>query len=86
MNQEKRKILVIEDEEHIAEGLKLNLSLQGYQVKVARDGIEVKNVGVVPFETVLSLHRTSPSLFQTGGVTVVVPGLGEVPATWCDGL
>ena len=53
---------------------------------VARDGIEVVGVGTVPFKTVLSLHRTDPALFQTGGVSVVVPGLGAVPATWCDGI
>ena len=45
-------------------------------------GIEVKDVGVLAFPTVLSLHRTDPELFQTGGVTVIVGGT-EVPATWC---
>lgn len=35
----KKRILVIEDELHIAEGLKLNLSLQGYEVRIALDGI-----------------------------------------------
>ena len=30
--------------------------------------IEVVGVGTVPFKTVLSLHRTDPALFQTGGV------------------
>ena len=49
---------------------------------VARGGIEVKDVGVLAFPTVLSLHRTDPELFQTGGVTVIVGGT-EVPATWC---
>jgi len=34
----KKRILVIEDESHIAEGLKLNLSLQGYAVTVAENG------------------------------------------------
>ncbi len=53
---------------------------------VARGGIEVVGVGVVDFPTVLKLHRTQPALFQTGGVSVVVPGLGEVPATWCNGV
>jgi hypothetical protein len=53
---------------------------------VAADGIEVVGVGRVPFKTVLSLHRTNPELFQTGGVSVVVPGVGEVAATWCDGI
>ncbi len=36
---EKKRILVIEDEAHIAQGIKLNLSLQGYDVAVAEDGI-----------------------------------------------
>jgi len=38
-NPEKKRILVIEDEDHIADGLKLNLKLQGYDVKIANDGI-----------------------------------------------
>lgn len=33
-----KRILIIEDDEHIAEGLDLNLSLQGYDVSVAGDG------------------------------------------------
>jgi len=41
---EKKRILVIEDEEHIAEGIKLNLSLQGYGVKIAPDGIAGLNL------------------------------------------
>ncbi len=55
---------------------------------VAKGGIEVVDpaLGVVPFEDVLKLHRTSPELFQTGGVTVAVPGVGDVAATWCDGV
>ncbi len=35
----KKRILVIEDDEHIAEGIRLNLVLQAYRVKVANDGI-----------------------------------------------
>jgi len=35
----KKRILVVEDEAHLAEGLKLNLSLKGYDVRVAADGI-----------------------------------------------
>lgn len=34
-----QRILVIEDEAHIAEGLKLNLELQGYDVMIAMDGV-----------------------------------------------
>jgi two-component system alkaline phosphatase synthesis response regulator PhoP len=37
---EKKRILIIEDEAHIAEGLKLNLSLQGYDAVVAGSGTE----------------------------------------------
>jgi two-component system alkaline phosphatase synthesis response regulator PhoP len=33
------KILIIEDEAHIAEGLKLNLTLQAYTVRIAPDGV-----------------------------------------------
>ncbi|MBT8373687.1 MAG: response regulator, partial [Deltaproteobacteria bacterium] len=35
----KKHILVIEDEKHIAEGLKLNLSFCGYDVTLAQDGV-----------------------------------------------
>jgi two-component system alkaline phosphatase synthesis response regulator PhoP len=36
---EKKRILVIEDEAHIAEGLKLNLVLKGYDAKISADGL-----------------------------------------------
>jgi two-component system, OmpR family, alkaline phosphatase synthesis response regulator PhoP len=40
MNELKEKrILVIEDDVHIAEGISFNLSLQGYEVSVAGDGV-----------------------------------------------
>ena len=35
----KKRVLVIEDDSHIAEGLKLNLSFQGYEVDIAPDGV-----------------------------------------------
>ncbi len=34
----KKRVLVVEDESHLAEGLKLNLTLKGYNVMVATDG------------------------------------------------
>ena len=37
---EKERILVIEDEAHIADGIKLNLSIQGFEARIARDGVE----------------------------------------------
>jgi 2-polyprenyl-6-methoxyphenol hydroxylase-like FAD-dependent oxidoreductase len=61
------------------------LNSLGLTSSVARNGIEVVGVGTVPFRTVLSLHRSNPELFQTGGVSVVV-GDDDVPATWCNGL
>ncbi len=39
----KRRILIIEDDPHIAEGIELNLSLQGHEVKVALNGIDGLN-------------------------------------------
>ena len=38
-NSTKLQILVVEDETHLAEGLKLNLTLKGYDVMIAEDGI-----------------------------------------------
>lgn len=38
-NLSKKRILVIEDEKHIAEGLKLNLELKGCHVRIANDGV-----------------------------------------------
>lgn len=35
----KKRILIIEDETHIAEGLRLNLLLQGYEILLAADGL-----------------------------------------------
>ncbi len=35
-----KRILIIEDDLHIAEGIELNLSLQGYEAQVALNGIE----------------------------------------------
>ena len=37
-SRERKLILVVEDEEHIAEGLEINLKLQGFDTVIARDG------------------------------------------------
>jgi len=34
----KKRILIVEDEEHIADGLRLNLESQGYETVIAGDG------------------------------------------------
>jgi DNA-binding response OmpR family regulator len=38
-SESKSRILVVEDEKHIAEGIRLNLSLLGYDVAIATDGV-----------------------------------------------
>lgn len=38
------RLLVVEDEEHLATGLKLNFELEGYQVDLARTGREAGNL------------------------------------------
>jgi DNA-binding response OmpR family regulator len=43
MDSQKKRILIIEDDRHIAEGLELNLTLQGYEVSVAGDGVDGLN-------------------------------------------
>lgn len=40
---QKKRILVIEDEVHIADGIGLNLRLQGYEAKISADGIDGLN-------------------------------------------
>jgi len=37
-DSEKKRILIIEDDKHIAQGLKLSLSLQGYETEIAGNG------------------------------------------------
>jgi len=53
----REKILVVEDEPHIAEGIKLNLKLLGYTVKVVDDGLAAIEVvkSWVPTLVVLDL-------------------------------
>ena len=38
-DSDKKRILVVEDEAHLAEGLKLNLCLKGHDVMIAADGV-----------------------------------------------
>lgn len=39
MESQKKQILIIEDDRHIAEGIQLNLAFQGYEVSIAADGV-----------------------------------------------
>jgi DNA-binding response OmpR family regulator len=50
------RILVVEDEKHLAEGLRFNLEAEGYQVDVVDTGeaaLEVFNTGSRPFDLVI---------------------------------
>lgn len=57
-----KKILVVEDDDHIAEGLNLNLSLQGYAVAIASDGIAALD----------KWHQWHPDLIV---LDIMLPGL-----------
>jgi DNA-binding response OmpR family regulator len=50
------RILVVEDEQHLAEGLRFNLEAEGYQVQVAESGesaLEALKPGGEPFDVVV---------------------------------
>jgi two-component system, OmpR family, alkaline phosphatase synthesis response regulator PhoP len=57
-----KRILVIEDDEHIAEGLSLNLSLQGFEVSIATDG----------FSGLARWHSWGPDLIV---LDIMLPGV-----------
>jgi two-component system, OmpR family, alkaline phosphatase synthesis response regulator PhoP len=58
-----RRILIVEDEQHLAEGLRFNLQAEGYQVEVAEDG-----------ETALTLLTEKPDDFDVVVLDVMMPG------------
>ena len=57
------RILIVEDERHLAEGLRFNLEAEGYQVEVREDG-----------ESALELLGTPPSPFDLLILDVMLPG------------
>ena len=56
------RILVVEDEQHLADGLRFNLEAEGYQVRVVDTG-----------EAALELLRTDPSAFDIVILDVMLP-------------
>jgi DNA-binding response OmpR family regulator len=56
-------VLIVEDEEHLAEGLKFNLEAEGYRASIARDG-----------ETALELAATPNSAIDAIVLDVMLPG------------
>ena len=59
----RRRILVVEDEEHIAEGLRFNLEAEGYQVHVEETG-----------EAALEILKLEPEGFDAVVLDVMLPG------------
>jgi len=56
-------ILIVEDERHLAEGLRFNLELEGYRVRVAHDG-----------EAALALLLNQPERFDAIVLDCMLPG------------
>jgi two-component system, OmpR family, alkaline phosphatase synthesis response regulator PhoP len=58
------RILIVEDEQHLADGLRFNLEAEGYEAEVARDG-----------ETALQLLTTQPAGYDAVLLDVMLPGI-----------
>jgi DNA-binding response OmpR family regulator len=56
-------VLIVEDEQHLAEGLKFNLEAEGYEVVIAGDG-----------ETALEMLEENPNRFDAVVLDVMLPG------------
>ena len=57
------RVLIVEDEQHLAEGLRFNLEAEGYQVEIASDG-----------ETALARLTTERQLYDAVVLDVMLPG------------
>lgn len=56
-------VLIVEDEQHLADGLRFNLEAEGYEVEICADG-----------ETALRLLRRQPQRFDAVVLDVMLPG------------
>jgi DNA-binding response OmpR family regulator len=56
-------VLIVEDEQHLADGLKFNLEAEGYEVETAGDG-----------ETALDLLARNPKRYDAVALDVMLPG------------
>jgi DNA-binding response OmpR family regulator len=56
-------VLIVEDEKHLADGLRFNLEAEGYMVEAVRDG-----------ESALALLRDDPQRFDAVVLDVMLPG------------
>lgn len=64
------RILVVEDEQHLAEGLRFNLEAEGYSVDLVDNG-----------EAALELLRANPSPFDLVVLDVMLPGVDGFTVT-----
>ena len=84
MNNPKKRILIIEDDRHIAEGIQLNLTLQGYEVVIAPDGVaglnKWKEIGpdlvvldvLMPKQSGIRLYRILKTEKALQGIPVII--------------
>src|SRR5262245_40025469 len=56
-------VLIVEDEQQLAEGLRYNLEAEGYEVEIAGDG-----------ESALEIIRRNPQQFHAIVLDVMLPG------------
>ena len=78
----KRRVLIVEDEDHLAAGLKLNLELEGYQVDVAANAKEAGQrlldpAGYDAIVVVENIHRHM-SMGNTSLLEAIPPAVDEV--------
>lgn len=73
MNERNKHILVVEDEHHLAVGIKFNLEAEGYDVTVADDG-----------RLALKIISESPNQFDLVILDVMLPGMSGY--TLCETL
>ena len=57
-------VLIVEDEQHLADGLRFNLEAEGYEAEVVSDG-----------ETALELLTTQPTRYDAVVLDVMLPGV-----------
>jgi DNA-binding response OmpR family regulator len=58
------KVLVVEDEQHLADGLRFNLEAEGYQVQLTDTG-----------ESALEVLKSNPAAFDVVVLDVMLPGI-----------
>lgn len=58
------RVLIVEDEKHLADGLRFNLEAEGYEAQVVSDG-----------ETALELLTTQPTRYDAVVLDIMLPGI-----------